>query len=67
MIIIFFLNLFPILKLQLDRREPDDPCPYLLAIWTPGMRQALKMKYIYMSTLQDLFFYQLKDCSVSAN
>ncbi|KAK9280199.1 hypothetical protein L1049_013886 [Liquidambar formosana] len=21
---------------QLDRREPDDPCPYLLAIWTPG-------------------------------
>ncbi|KAK6140001.1 hypothetical protein DH2020_026217 [Rehmannia glutinosa] len=20
----------------LDKREPDDPCPYLLAIWTPG-------------------------------
>nr|ALA55996.1 DNA demethylase [Lonicera japonica] len=20
----------------LDTREPDDPCPYLLAIWTPG-------------------------------
>ncbi|XP_062219054.1 protein ROS1A-like [Phragmites australis] len=20
----------------LDRREPDDPCPYLLSIWTPG-------------------------------
>ncbi|XP_068669624.1 protein ROS1A-like isoform X2 [Aristolochia californica] len=20
----------------LDQREPDDPCPYLLAIWTPG-------------------------------
>ncbi|CAM0950773.1 unnamed protein product [Alopecurus aequalis] len=19
-----------------DRREPDDPCPYLLSIWTPG-------------------------------
>lgn len=19
-----------------DKREPDDPCPYLLAIWTPG-------------------------------
>ncbi|CAI9302078.1 unnamed protein product [Lactuca saligna] len=25
----------PILK-GLDRREPDDPSPYLLAIWTPG-------------------------------
>ncbi|XP_022144652.1 protein ROS1-like isoform X2 [Momordica charantia] len=23
-------------KLKLDRREPDDPCSYLLAIWTPG-------------------------------
>ncbi|XP_050945060.1 protein ROS1C isoform X5 [Cucumis melo] len=23
-------------KLQLERREPDDPCFYLLAIWTPG-------------------------------
>ncbi|RWR82378.1 transcriptional activator DEMETER-like protein [Cinnamomum micranthum f. kanehirae] len=21
---------------ELDRREHDDPCPYLLAIWTPG-------------------------------
>ncbi|XP_058108414.1 protein ROS1A-like [Magnolia sinica] len=21
---------------ELDRREPDDPCSYLLAIWTPG-------------------------------
>ncbi|KAJ6892563.1 hypothetical protein NC651_025690 [Populus alba x Populus x berolinensis] len=21
---------------QMDRREPDDPSPYLLAIWTPG-------------------------------
>nr|CAD1822955.1 unnamed protein product [Ananas comosus var. bracteatus] len=21
----------------LEQREPDDPCPYLLAIWTPGM------------------------------
>ncbi|ONK77095.1 uncharacterized protein A4U43_C02F3050 [Asparagus officinalis] len=20
----------------MDKREPDDPCPYLLAIWTPG-------------------------------
>ncbi|XP_073006839.1 protein ROS1A-like isoform X1 [Typha latifolia] len=20
----------------MDQREPDDPCPYLLAIWTPG-------------------------------
>ncbi|KAK1263639.1 Protein ROS1 [Acorus gramineus] len=25
----------PLLK-EMDRREPDDPCPYLLAIWTPG-------------------------------
>ncbi|KAA8539186.1 hypothetical protein F0562_025878 [Nyssa sinensis] len=25
----------PLLK-ELDRREPDDPSPYLLAIWTPG-------------------------------
>ncbi|XP_052174810.1 protein ROS1A-like [Diospyros lotus] len=25
----------PLLK-QLDKREPDDPCSYLLAIWTPG-------------------------------
>lgn len=25
----------PLLK-ELDRREPDDPCSYLLAIWTPG-------------------------------
>ncbi|PIN05494.1 DNA-(apurinic or apyrimidinic site) lyase [Handroanthus impetiginosus] len=25
----------PLLK-GLDRREPDDPSPYLLAIWTPG-------------------------------
>ncbi|XP_022765546.1 transcriptional activator DEMETER-like [Durio zibethinus] len=25
----------PILK-QMERREPDDPSPYLLAIWTPG-------------------------------
>lgn len=21
----------------MDKREPDDPSPYLLAIWTPGM------------------------------
>ncbi|CAH2059063.1 unnamed protein product [Thlaspi arvense] len=21
---------------QFEKREPDDPCPYLLAIWTPG-------------------------------
>ncbi|KAG7028076.1 Transcriptional activator DEMETER, partial [Cucurbita argyrosperma subsp. argyrosperma] len=25
-----------IIQLKLDRREPDDPCSYLLAIWTPG-------------------------------
>ncbi|XVF76277.1 hypothetical protein PTKIN_Ptkin13bG0253300 [Pterospermum kingtungense] len=25
----------PLLR-ELDRREPDDPCKYLLAIWTPG-------------------------------
>ncbi|XP_019152735.1 PREDICTED: protein ROS1-like [Ipomoea nil] len=25
----------PLLK-ELDKREPDDPCSYLLAIWTPG-------------------------------
>ncbi|KAL6976957.1 DNA glycosylase/AP lyase ros1 [Sarracenia purpurea var. burkii] len=25
-----------LLKLQLQKREPDDPCSYLLAIWTPG-------------------------------
>ncbi|KAL1532086.1 protein ROS1C-like isoform X2 [Salvia divinorum] len=25
----------PLLK-EMDRREPDDPSPYLLAIWTPG-------------------------------
>ncbi|KAF9680168.1 hypothetical protein SADUNF_Sadunf06G0093000 [Salix dunnii] len=25
----------PLLQ-RLDRREPDDPCAYLLAIWTPG-------------------------------
>lgn len=25
----------PLLQ-RLDRREPDDPCSYLLAIWTPG-------------------------------
>ncbi|GAB2217291.1 hypothetical protein Drorol1_Dr00000463 [Drosera rotundifolia] len=25
----------PLLK-QMDKREPDDPSPYLLAIWTPG-------------------------------
>lgn len=25
----------PLLK-ELDKREPDDPSPYLLAIWTPG-------------------------------
>ncbi|KAK3138626.1 hypothetical protein QOZ80_5AG0371290 [Eleusine coracana subsp. coracana] len=23
-------------QLELDQREPDDPSPYLLAIWTPG-------------------------------
>lgn len=23
-------------NIQLDKREPDDPSPYLLAIWTPG-------------------------------
>ncbi|KAJ6428842.1 hypothetical protein OIU84_020487 [Salix udensis] len=23
-------------NLQMDKREPDDPSPYLLAIWTPG-------------------------------
>ncbi|KAL2250730.1 UNVERIFIED_CONTAM: Protein ROS1A [Sesamum indicum] len=23
-------------KTLMDKREPDDPCPYLLAIWTPG-------------------------------
>ncbi|XP_075485377.1 transcriptional activator DEMETER-like [Primulina tabacum] len=28
-------NSHPILK-GLDKREPDDPSPYLLAIWTPG-------------------------------
>lgn len=27
---------FLIIQLKLDRREPDDPCSYLLAIWTPG-------------------------------
>nr|CAB3465089.1 unnamed protein product [Digitaria exilis] len=26
-------------KLGLDQREPDDPTPYLLAIWTQGMHQ----------------------------
>ncbi|KAL0338579.1 UNVERIFIED_CONTAM: protein ROS1A [Sesamum angustifolium] len=27
----------PVPKLKnMDKREPDDPCPYLLAIWTPG-------------------------------
>ncbi|KAE8719044.1 Transcriptional activator DEMETER [Hibiscus syriacus] len=25
----------PLVK-ELDKREPDDPCKYLLAIWTPG-------------------------------
>ncbi|CAI9778948.1 unnamed protein product [Fraxinus pennsylvanica] len=25
----------PLLQ-QMDKREPDDPCSYLLAIWTPG-------------------------------
>ncbi|XP_051130258.1 transcriptional activator DEMETER-like [Andrographis paniculata] len=25
----------PLLE-KMDKREPDDPCPYLLAIWTPG-------------------------------
>ncbi|GAB4859732.1 hypothetical protein Ancab_011210 [Ancistrocladus abbreviatus] len=31
----------PLLEvMQLDKREPDDPCPYLLAIWTtPGSEQ----------------------------
>ncbi|KAI8528108.1 hypothetical protein RHMOL_Rhmol12G0125600 [Rhododendron molle] len=29
-------NSMDLLKLQLDNREPDDPCSYLLAIWTPG-------------------------------
>ncbi|KZV55298.1 transcriptional activator DEMETER [Dorcoceras hygrometricum] len=28
-------DLHPLLK-GLDKREPDDPSPYLLAIWTPG-------------------------------
>ncbi|KAI3458882.1 hypothetical protein Pfo_015545 [Paulownia fortunei] len=28
-------DLHPLLK-GMDRREPDDPSPYLLAIWTPG-------------------------------
>lgn len=27
------------LNIQMDRREPDDPSPYLLAIWTPGITQ----------------------------
>lgn len=25
--------------LQMDRREPDDPCPYLFAIWEEGTLQ----------------------------
>ncbi|XP_042049964.1 DNA glycosylase/AP lyase ROS1-like isoform X2 [Salvia splendens] len=28
-------DLHPLLE-GMDKREPDDPCPYLLAIWTPG-------------------------------
>lgn len=32
------LSLILFLNLQMDKREPDDPCPYLLAIWTPGMK-----------------------------
>jgi len=24
---------------QMDKREADDPCFYLLAIWSPGMQQ----------------------------
>lgn len=23
--------------MQLERRDPHDPCPYLLAVWTPGI------------------------------
>lgn len=65
--LIFFTKLFAILTLQLDRREHDDPCPYLLAIWTPGMRQALKMKYIFYRLKNYCFVCTLKYCFVSVN
>lgn len=32
------------LQLELDEREHDDPCPYLLAIWMPG-KKILRLKY----------------------
>ncbi|KAL6005748.1 hypothetical protein ACLOJK_006321 [Asimina triloba] len=31
-----FINILEKNKVQLDKREPDDPSSYLLAIWTPG-------------------------------
>lgn len=27
----------------MDKREPDDPSPYLLAIWTPGQQNTLEI------------------------
>lgn len=39
--------------LQFDSREPDDPSPYLLAIWTPG-RHGMILMNLNTSTHWDI-------------
>lgn len=29
----------------MDKREPDDPSPYLLAIWSPGKDKMLHCRF----------------------
>ncbi|KAK1301190.1 Protein ROS1 [Acorus calamus] len=47
----------PLLK-EMDRREPDDPCPYLLAIWTPGKYMVCIQRIYNTASGKGLFVYE---------
>jgi hypothetical protein len=64
----FFLFFYAI---QWEKREPDDPGKYLLAIWTPG---GTKKKLIFFLSINKLTTMPLLDmnlvrlgCKVSVN
>ncbi|XP_038881947.1 protein ROS1C-like isoform X2 [Benincasa hispida] len=50
-------------KLQLERREPDDPCFYLLSIWTPGeTANSVEQPHTHCSSRESGGFCGEKEC-----
>jgi hypothetical protein len=41
--------------MQFEPREPDDPCPYLLSIWTPGKAIMLEPLFLYLMVILLMF------------